>query len=251
MVDLEIKKRKAETSNDTLSDTKETVPAQSAETTNKKKKKKTKINSNGTTPAPLQSVVEKISDYNSLSLEEIRSRIIDIASRVPKIPPDGIDPDDPVAVKEWATKMQAIIEEFNLHLCCVSAATYKWGSDRSGAADQNLTNLSNELGNAQEQISSSVTQRLTNVLAPVVDLVVKESVKTKNSETGEEVTVNTFAREEVDPAFLRLCAGILCRNAVMLRQVVLANFNKIASCVDDYLKATQKDGQNDRGAFTY
>ena len=146
--------------------------------------------------------------------------------------------------------MQAIIERFNLLLCCVSAATYRWGTDRSGAADQNLGLLSSELGNAQDQISTSITPRLTNVLAPVVDLVTSETHTTKDKD-GVEKKVNSFKQEASDPEFIRLCAGILSRNAVMLRHVLLTNFYKVGRVIDDYLKATKKDGQNSRNAFAY
>lgn len=146
--------------------------------------------------------------------------------------------------------MQTIIEEFNLLLCCVSSATYKWGTDRSGAADQNLALLSNELGNAQDQISTSVSPRLSNVLAPVVDLVTKESITTKD-ENGVERKVNYFGQEENDPMFIQLCTDILCRNAVMLRHVLLTNFHKVRKCIDDYLKATKKDGEGQRASFVY
>ena len=150
--------------------------------------------------------------------------------------------------------MQATIEEFNLLLTCISAATYKWGSDRTGAADQNLSLLSNELGNAQEQISSGVTPRLTNVLAPVVDLVTKETIvkKVTDESTGEvyERRINTFSREKNDPSFIHLCHVILSRNAVMLRHVVLTNFYKVEKCISDYLNATKKDsGNHNRSAF--
>jgi len=175
---------------------------------------------------------------------------MDLCRKVPTVPDGGIDPADDGAVNAWAGRMQAVIEEFNLLLCCVSAATYKWGSERSGAADQNLGVLSGELGNAQEQISNSVSTRLTNVLAPVVDLVIERTVTTKDDKTGEEIKVNHFVREKVDPSFLRLCNDILCRNAPMLRQVVLANFHKINKVIGDYSKATKKDCQNDRG-FAY
>jgi hypothetical protein len=143
-------------------------------------------------------------------------------------------------------KMQAVVEEFNLLLCCVATATYKWGTDRSGAADQNLSMLSSELGNAQEQISSAVTPRLSNVLAPVVDLVEKKAVKSTNKETGEETTIKEYSREIVDVAFLQMCSEILCRNAKMLIHVVLTNFSKIDKVILDYQKATQKDCQHDR-----
>lgn len=233
-------------------DDKKSVVSSSSSTTNKTSKKKKSVK--GTSKPDATSNPDDnnpLTSFKPLTLAQIRKSIIELSTRVPDIPPDGISPDDKAQVKAWATQMQAVVEEFNLLLCCVAAATYKWGTDRSGAADQNLTLLSSELGNAQDQISSSVTPRLTNVLAPVVDLVTSKIVIKKNEETGEETRSSIFSREEVDPNFLRLCAGILCRNAKMLRIVVLTNFQKIGKCIDDYVKATNNDGQNGRNMCAY
>lgn len=197
----------------------------------------------------------ELSNYEPLSLKEIQSSINNAAKRVPDVPVDGIDPTNKEEVKEWATQMKIALEEFNLLLMCVSPATYKWGSDRSGAADQNLTMLSNELSSAQEQIASSVMPRLTNVLSPMVEMVIKQSTTTATTQedgtTKTKVKVNTLAQEESDPAFVDLCRNILCRNATMLRQVVLSNFNKVSACIEDYLKATHKDANHDRRGFSY
>lgn len=195
------------------------------------------------------SAQEDSSNYEALSLADIRARIAQLRTRVPLVPPEGLDASNETEIKDWATQLQAVVEEFNLLLCCISAATYKWGSERSGAADQNLSVLSGELANSQDQISSTITPRLTNVLAPVVDLVVDKTIITKN-EKGQEVKQNYFSRQEVDPAFLVLCRSILRRNAALMRQVVLANFHKIDKCIGDYLAATQKDSQHD-SRFAY
>lgn len=222
--------------------------------------KRKKNNINGSSSSKENGTKSKMDDSSSTStsfkpynLHQIEIAISKLSDRIPSVPETGIDPDDKEQVRSWALSMQAIIEEFNLLLTCISAATYKWGSDRTGAADQNLSLLSNELGNAQEQISSSVTSRLTNVLAPVVELVTKETIvkKVKAEATGEEYEsrVNTFSREENDPNFIHLCHVILCRNAVMLRHVVLTNFHKVEQCIKDYLKATKKDGNHGSSAF--
>mmetsp|Transcript_5891 Transcript_5891/g.8337 ORF Transcript_5891/g.8337 Transcript_5891/m.8337 type:complete len:281 (+) Transcript_5891:163-1005(+) len=210
--------------------------------------------------------LEKANDgYKPLSLEDIKGRIKSLCERVPNVPTDGLDPDDEGQIKHWATQLQAVIEEFNLLVCCISAATYKWQSERSGAADQNLSVLSAELANSQDQISSTVTPRLTNVLAPVVDLVVdkvvtlKKKDKTTNGTTTsdadaqeeQEVKQNHYVRKQVDPSFLKLCATILSRNAPMIRQVVLCNFHKIDKCMTDYLHAQVKDSQHDSRGFAY
>ena len=194
----------------------------------------------------------KVKDDNTLgngfedySLEDIRSKIRSLAERVPQIPSEKFSEHDfdEELVKEWAGQLQSVLEEFNLLVCCVATATYKWGTDRSGAADQNLNLLSGELASSQEQIASTVTPRLTNVLAPVVDLVIEKVVTTKNDQ-GNEVKENQFARKLVDPDFVKLCHGILARNAVLLRQVVLSNFQKLLKVLKDYINAQKNDSQS-------
>jgi len=192
---------------------------------------------------------DKDRETNSLtqfSLENIRASINELCKKVPS---DSVS-DDPAEVRLWARRMQIVIEEFNLLLGCVSPATYKWGSDRSGAADQNLVLLCSEIQNAQDVISSLVVQRLTNVLAPCVDLVISSVTAVKDPDKGTEVRTNAFKTELSDPDFVRLCEDILTRNAKMVRQVVLSNFKKIEKVMGDYLKATKKDNQHDR-SFTY
>jgi hypothetical protein len=189
--------------------------------------------------------------YESLSLKDIQNRISELCHRIPKVPDDPamMNPKDEDAVKEWASQLQAVVEEFNLLVCCISTATYKWGSERSGAADQHLNVLSAELGNSQDQISSTVTPRLTNVLAPVSDLVVDKVIVTKEGDT--EIKQNVYTRHQVDPDFMFLCRSILCRNAKLLRQVCLANFHKIHRVITDYLLAQETDGEHDARGFSY
>lgn len=195
---------------------------------------------------------------HTYTIEEIRTKILVLCKRVPEIPENNFNQStnngdnnklDEDSIRDWAAQLQAVLEEFNLLVCCIATATYKWGTDRSGAADQNLSLLSGELGASQEQIASAVTPRLTNVLAPVVDLVIDKTVKTTDSQ-GREVKENHFTRKLVDPDFVELCHAILVRNAPLLRQVVLSNFHKVMKVLNDYLKAQQNDTQHSRG-FTY
>jgi len=241
------KKRKAEAAS---LDDDDNSKSTTSRPTKKKSSTGSAVDSGKNSPVPTPSDI----DYNPLTLPEIRQRVQTLCQRVPAIPPDGLSSTDAAAVRSWATSMQAAIEEFNLLICTVSAATYKWGAERSGASEQNLGLLSAELLNAQEQISSSVTPRLTNVLAPVVELVVKKTVHTKetNADTGkeEDVKINVYTREQNDPDFLKLCAEILSRNAAMLRQVVLANFLKADKVIADYVKSVEKDRSHD-GRFAY
>jgi hypothetical protein len=201
-------------------------------------------------------------DFYMLTLEDIQSQIEALCDRVPPIPEGsfGITKEtngntslnstiDESLTKEWAAQLQAILEEFNLYVCCVATATYKWGTDRSGAADQNLNLLCGEMAASQDQISTTVTPRLTNILAPVVDLVIERTITTIKKD-GLEVKENHFSRKLVDPDFLSLCHRILARNAPLLRQVVLSNFYKIVSALKDYLTAQKNDTQHSR-EFAY
>lgn len=223
--------------------------------------------------------------FSILKLEDIRSKIELLCKRVPVIPEgnfiisnDNKDGDEigkknnsePIinetATREWAAQLQIVLEEFNLYICCVGTATYKWGTERSGAGDQNLTLLLSEMSSSQEQISTAVTPRLTNLLAPVVDLVLAKTVTYQHEttlSTGDkdstdqdpkpkitEVKENHYTGKLVDPAFLSLCHKILARNAPLLRRVVLSNFHKISTAMKDFLKAQENDMQHSR-SFTY
>lgn len=257
--------------------------AADAPSTKKTKKEKKKLSADTKNS---ESNSKEKTDFSILKLAEIRAQIESLCKRVPVIPEGNfivsnddngnsdqngkIDNGEPIideiATRNWAAQLQIILEEFNLYICCVGTATYKWGTERSGASDQNLTLLLSEMSSSQEQISTAVTPRLTNLLAPVVDLVIEKTVTYKRERTINtsdetctdkdpkptmtEVKENHFTRKLVDPAFLSLCHRILARNAPLLRRVVLSNFHKILSAMKDFLKAQENDQQHSR-SFTY
>ena len=159
-------------------------------------------------------------------------------------------PYDKSGLREWATALQTVLEEFLLIVALSSPATYVWGTDRSGAAEQNLGLLSAELVRSQEQILARVTPRLNDVLAPVVSILTDKTVITKLP-NGTEVKQNYFVASQEDPDYVDLCYGILARNAPLLRQVVLANFDKLLHAIQDYLTAQRKDSQHDSRGFVY
>ena len=236
--------------------------------------------------ASSESVVE--SDFKGLSLQDIHDRIKELVKLVPEIPPEGFyvegalpnasspkigEPPENLKkplIKSWASQLQVVLEELGLLLCCVSTATYRWSTDRSGAGDQALNILNDELNSTQDQISSRVTPRLRNVLTPVVDLVVEKTVTKKfkrtkdigpkdNGETkrsGEdaeemvEVKENVFTRHLEDPDFVHLCYEILARNAPMMRLVVITNFHKMQRVIKDYL-AVQNNESHTHREFAY
>ena len=84
------------------------------------------------------------------------------------------------------------------------------------------------------------------MLAPVVDLVESRCIKKKDPATGEEIKTKEYSQEVVDPAYLDLCRGVLCRNAKMLRSVVLTSFHKVNRVIADYQKTSLKDSEQDR-----
>lgn len=221
------------------------------------------------------------SAFKSLTLQDIHDRIKELVKQVPEIPEEGfyVEGATPNAtssaigepphnlkkdlIKGWASQLQIVLEELGLLLCCVSTATYRWGTDRSGASDQALTILNEELNSTQDQIASRVTPRLRNVLTPVVDLVVEKTVTKKmkrpkggngTMEPGEadeiEVKENVFTRHLEDPDFVHLCYEILARNASMMRLVVITNFHKMQRVITDYLAAQNNETQHHR-EFAY
>ena len=161
-------------------------------------------------------------------------------------------------LREWATSLQTCLEEFYLLVALVSPATYRWGTDRSGAAEQNLALLSQAFVQSQEQITARVTTRLNDVLAPVVTLVTTKTVTTKQKKQSnnsnnedEEIKRNYFTTTVEDPDYVHLAFTILARNSHLLRQIVLANFDKLLRAMADYLEAQQKDAQHDSRGFVY
>jgi len=137
-----------------------------------------------------------------------------------------------------------------LDFCLIELFWLVWGTDRSGAADQNLSLLSSELVRSQEQILSRVAPKLNDVLAPVVTLLTDKTI-TMKEEDGREVKQNFFVTTPEDPDYVDLCYNVLARNAGLLRQLLLANFDKLLMTIHDYLQAQHKDSQHDARGFVY
>lgn len=205
-----------------------------------------------------------------LTLVQIKDRVHKLVSRIPPI--SEVAENDIKSQQAWAIKLHAILEEFNLCLSSVSPCTYRWSSERSGAADHNLAHLSAELSNAQDQLSSVISNKLSNVLCPVVDLVTAETkiVTTKSfkskknnsvdgtAENGEhdgeeeiKIQTNTLKREIVDPGFHQLCGNSLFRNAEMITRVLRANLEKAVKVIGDYIKDRNKEEKMTVSSMAY
>jgi hypothetical protein len=261
----------------------------------KKAKAATVPNNNSTTKfSEARAALHAESDFSPYSLHDIHDRIQALCRQLPVVPvtefllENDITTDDAssiinptrthsniaarydkTAVRTWATGVQTVLEEFHLLVACVSPATYVWGTDRSGAADQSLQLLSGELVRSQEQLLSRVAPKLNDVLAPVVTLLNDRTVTTKHivgsNGEGEMLTTTTatstntvvetkqnyFITAPEDPDYVDLCLVILARSAPLLRKVVLANLDKVMRAMEDYLQAKHKDSQHDARGFVY
>jgi len=189
--------------------------------------------------------------FQPLTLSIMRSKIQDLSKKIPTIPDGGLKPDEHESVKKFATEIQAITEELSLLLGCVSTATYKWGSDRSGAGKQSVELLMEELQTSLSQIGSACnTAKISDVACPYMDLRLHKTIITKN-ENGQEVRENMFKSVEVDPHGQQLSREILCRNVNNLCLGIQTGFHKICICIDDYIKASKKDSESSRGGYSY
>lgn len=229
-----------------------------------------------------ETVIVPLSDidakqFEPMSIKQIQLRLQELVDKLPKDLPSLITSDfDPTTntasiyapVKEFASNIQICIEEYNLLLSLVSSATYRWGVDRSGASQQNLTVMSAELQQCQEMISNVVSSRLSNVLCPAVDVLVGEIEIVKSSatvapdtqdtkkrklneedrlssaasnNTTSERRINHYSRPLVDPSYVHLCHCILARNAPLIRHSVATSIHTAHTIIGDYLNAMKKD----------
>ena len=243
-------------------------------------------------------------DFEPMGLPQINFRIGDLLDKLPKDLPSppplatnhysdidivvarptyGVDHKDPRAsVLSFASALQVVIEEYNLLLSLVSSATYRWGVDRSGSSQQNLSVMNSELQQCQDVIASVVSSRLSNVLCPAKDIMVGEVEIVKNDSGGEngheldgevvgsgkkrklscnsdrqsgygsgERRINHYIRPLVDPTYVQLCDTILARNAEMIRHAVATSIHTAKRVIGDYLNAMKKDTSHDVGKGGY
>lgn len=196
------------------------------------------------------------------------------------LPPLPSDDSSHSAVSAFASRLQIVVEQFNLLLSLVGSATYKWGVDRSGASQQNLGVMVAELQTCQEMISSGVSGRLSNVLCPAVDVMVGEveiirgegvndgandddacgdgkkrklndntATTTNNNNTTKERRINHYIRTQVDPAYVHLSHVILARNAEIIRHTVATSIYTAQKVISDYLKAMKREDGGGHSSF--
>ena len=229
-------------------------------------------------------------DFEPMTLPQIQLRLKSLVEKLPQdlpaVPPDHEPVDDNLQlyspIKDFASALQTTIEEYNLLLSLVSSATYKWGVDRSGASQQNLSVMSAELQQCQDVISNVVSARLSNVLCPAVDVmigeveIVKASQDNSIGEEGEKVPskkrklnedrlanntstnntqnerrINHYTRPLVDPGYVHLCHCILARNAPLIRHTVATSIHTAQRVIGDYLNAMKKDSSHEAGKGGY
>jgi hypothetical protein len=98
----------------------------------------------------------------------------------------SMDNDQTRVILNFASELQIVLEEFELLSCCIHMATYQWGTERSGAADQNLSLLKGEWNSTRQQISSIVSPTLHYLLNPEVELVVETTTVRTVTTTPQE-----------------------------------------------------------------
>jgi hypothetical protein len=81
-------------------------------------------------------------------------------------------------------------------------------------------------------------------------LVTDKTVTVKADDGCTETKQNYFITTVEDPDYVDLCYTVPAKNAVLLRQVVLSNFDKLLQAVEDHL-AAHKDSQHDARGFVY
>lgn len=255
-------------------------------------------NDNDTVEKELRPLSEIGSGFEPITLPQLQLRLKKLLDKLPKDKPeipnnyDASAPDSQAAVyapiKSFASTVQIAIEEYNLLLSLVSSATYRWGVDRSGASQQNLSVMSAELQTCQEVISNVVSARLSNVLCPAVDVLIGEveivraeesdddngggeadgkaaaptpAKKRKLNEdrlsttstkaTNNERRINHYTRPLVDPSYVHLCHCILARNAPLILHSVATSIHTAQRVIGDYLNAMKKDTSHEASKGGY
>ena len=101
---------------------------------------------------PLPQLSDIGPNFTPCTLPEIQRRLQslmdELPSNLPSIPSDQ-DKESTNAnnhstskyddIHSFASQLQVVIEQYNLLLSLVGSSTYKWGVDRSGASQQNLS----------------------------------------------------------------------------------------------------------------
>ena len=267
---------------------KATVPTKPSTTTSKRGKKRgpkkaatADVTEEETVIKPLPSV-DGSADFAPISLSQVRLRLAALLGKLPKDLPSVPPAYNPALeqshadVVKFASDLQVIVEEWNLLISLVSASTYEWGVDRSGASQQNLSVMSSELQQCQDTVSNIVSPRLSNVLCPQVDLMLAQTEIIRDGSGGEadegdgdvlmneprlkkrkldggnedklapkyasrEVRRNTYERLVVDRQYVHLCHQVLARNAELTRFTFATSIKTASKVIGDYLAAMKKD----------
>lgn len=218
--------------------------------------------------------------FTPWTLQDIHDKLLQLITKVPSVPDFTEEKEAPPndndetlihaslacdyskpKVRHFCQSLQTILEEYHLLIAAVSAATYQWGTDRSGAADQNLNVLSAELVRSQENINNRVSNRLNEVLYPVSTILTRRTVTTHHDDNqtngnnggggGGEVKTNHFVKVYEDVDYVNLCYNVVGRNADNLRHLLIANIDKCTRAIHDYLKEEQQNesGSNRRNLY--
>ena len=198
------------------------------------------------TPASASTPPPPLESFTPMTLYEIKSAIIDLSSEIPsKESCSSLDPNNKAIVYEWAMSMRITIEELTLLLSLTPAATYTWGTKKTGAQDQNSLLFDTESIEAQNNIARVITNRLGPVLNYDEEMCTKKEMTCTNQEDGKKTTTYEYYYTMSQPNYVDYCYTLLCRKAVMMRHVLLSEMHRCVKCLQDYLDEMEKDGTND------
>ena len=185
--------------------------------------------------------------FKQYTLEDICNKIKDLSQRVPRASrAELIDPNSPTQVREWGESIEFLTDEYHLLYHCVLSATYKWGTQRSGAAEQNLDILIQGLETANRMINDAVKRDMTqDTMAPRKHKFLSNIVETEDKATGKITRTYIYGNDIEDEHIQRYIAKGLSRNAPLQRHVLLSAFDLTCRCMNDYIEASKKDNQTD------
>lgn len=191
--------------------------------------------------------------FKQYTLQDICNKIKNLSKQVPRsYRAESINPNSVTQVKEWGESIEYLTDEYYLLYHCVLSATYKWGTQRSGAADQNLEILNNGLETANRMINNAVKRDMTqDTLAPRKYKYLSKIVETKDKKRGGRTRTYIYGNDIEEEHIQRYIAKGLSRHAPLQRQVLLSAFDLSCRCINDYLEASKNDEQVHISGFSY
>ena len=135
---------------------------------------------------------------------------------------------------QWADDLHRVLEEFALLTCCIGPAVFTWVPSMTAVERENYDFLASEFLTSQGNMAAQIKPLLLNILTPTTSLV-QDKVIQSVDEQGQSIHQTCYRTLVNDRAFVEFCYDLLGRNAIMVRQLLLANFDRILRAIRRYL----------------